>query len=273
MYFEFGKREVRIAASECRVELMEVVMRIFGSGGGGASPSSSVDGKRVGNFAASAAGARERFVEVVERVGELDLCGWFWERVLLDFSCALDGRGSSSASTSLSDGEPSSSPSFCASESDSGSSIESLSSSSLSSSPACSSSISSSSKSCSSASFRLFSLSTSYTFPNPPSSGSWSISSYTRFLSSVAGTFFRSLSAFNFGFFASSFLRPNRSARFSASRARFCFRCSSCRRCLLEVLNGRAALSDSLSGREGILGEDSPAVGNQLESLRRELYK
>ena len=73
MYFEFGKRFVSMLASAWRVEFMEVVIRIFGSAVGGASPSSSVEGKRVGNFAARAAGARERLVEVVERVGELDL--------------------------------------------------------------------------------------------------------------------------------------------------------------------------------------------------------
>lgn len=77
MYLELGNMEVRIAASLWRVELIDVVMRIFGSGGVGVSSLSSAEGKRLGNFAARAAGASERVVEVVDRVGEVDLCtGW-----------------------------------------------------------------------------------------------------------------------------------------------------------------------------------------------------
>ena len=46
MYFELGRRPVRRAASRCRVELIEVVMRILGVGGG----CSSALAKRVGEF-------------------------------------------------------------------------------------------------------------------------------------------------------------------------------------------------------------------------------
>lgn len=67
MYVEFGNRFVRRSASRCRFELIDVVIKTFGSGGGGLS----VDGNKDGNLAVSAAGARERFVEVVERVGDV----------------------------------------------------------------------------------------------------------------------------------------------------------------------------------------------------------
>ena len=68
-----------------RVELREVVMRILGS-----DPGCSV-GKRVGNLAARASGARARFVEVVERVGDV-------ERGCLDLSWVVVGNGSVGAS-------------------------------------------------------------------------------------------------------------------------------------------------------------------------------
>lgn len=140
-----------MAASVCRVELIDVVMRIFGGRGGGASE----DGKRDGNLAASAAGARERFVEVVLRVGES-------ARGLedADLSCDLEGKGSCVLS-SRSDGSKSSSAGS-SSSSPLSSSIESASSSSSSafgSEASCSSP--SSGSSCSSASFLLFNRSTS----------------------------------------------------------------------------------------------------------------
>ncbi len=193
-----------------RVELREVVIRIFG---GVEGVGWSVEGKSVGYLAARAAGARERLVEVVERVGEVarglgfDLTNFSWDGV---------GRGSGRVLSPSLSSELSSSPA----EEPSSSMLSASSSSDTCSTPSAGTS---SPRSWSSASFRLFKRSISYATPRPPSAGSSLISSKVRLVSIVAGTFRRSLSSRSAGSLDSAFFLENRSARFSALRAFFCF--------------------------------------------------
>ena len=168
------------------------MIRILGSGGGPVL-------KRVGNLAARASGARLRlrFVDVVERFG--DVARWLAVR-----SCLAVGKG---LSLSLS-------------------SSSALASSSMLSLSSWSDCPSPSSSGGSSSSFSLCRLmrSTSTLRPIPSSTTSFT-SSHSRFRSRVRGTLSFSLSSLNRGSFASCFFRAKRSSRRCTSNARFRFTC------------------------------------------------
>jgi len=88
---------------------------------------------------------------------------------------------------------------------------------------------------------RRLSCSTSTLTFNP----SPSISSHTRFLSIVIGTFLARRSLRSSGSRSSSLFRLNLSSRRILSRAFFCLTCKSCLLNLLSILNGRVAFAES----------------------------
>ena len=211
-----------MSASLWSVELREVVIRIFGTGG------ASVE-KMVGNLAARASGVKSRFVLLVDWVG--DVARSVAVLVFEAFVCFATSTDSSSLADSIMLSLSSSSPS------------DTSSSSSLSPS---------SNAACSSSTFRFFNLST-FTETPSPSPTSLSTSSHTLFLSNVSGMFCFSLSSRNVGSLSSSRRRRNRSSRLMLSVALFLLMWRDCRLSLFLVLKGRWAFGESLSFLEAIV--------------------